>query len=60
MDEKLDLMLLRFQVSPSFDLAQFADDLPDEKLYLDKKQRHWLLTSHTTWNFGLQNKAYEK
>ncbi|MGL5341366.1 MAG: CppA C-terminal domain-containing protein, partial [Lactococcus garvieae] len=39
MDEKLDLMLLRFQVSPSFDLAQFANDLPNEKLYLDKKAK---------------------
>ena len=39
MDEKLDLMLLRFQVSQSFDLAQFADNLPDEKLYLDKKAK---------------------
>ena len=38
MDKKLDLMLLRFQVSQSFDLAQFADNLPDEKLYLDKSK----------------------
>ncbi|NCE77281.1 proteinase, partial [Anaerotruncus sp. X29] len=32
-------MLLRFQVSPSVDLAQFANDLPNEKLYLDKKAK---------------------
>ncbi len=39
MDEKLDLMLLRFQVSQSFDLAQFAENLSTDKLYLDKRAK---------------------
>lgn len=38
-DEKLDLMLLRFQVKQGFDLVQFAKNLPEEKLYLDKKAK---------------------
>ncbi|MBL3716755.1 proteinase [Lactococcus garvieae] len=38
-DEKLDLMLLRFQVSQDFDLVRFAESLSTDKLYLDRKAK---------------------